>query len=183
MIRFLRYSCAFLFLLFFLTGHAYAQAEKPAEVDSAGRADSLLLGTPYDYQTVRGLNRIPQKPSQHWRLGLHYLLFIPRTAVDLVLTSAGYSAVVLDEENVIKAFEDIFYLYDKKLGWYPVLSYVSGFSKGFGLSFFYRETYFSAALKGAYSSRDNWRTKFQMSHTFFSAPLSMAGSPFRTVAQ
>ena len=132
-------------------------------------ADSSLTASDsaYSYKSVRGIEQAEQCRGHALLHAIDYGLLLPRKTFDLLLTSAGFSAVLIDEKKIIRKFEDIFYIYDKKLGWYPVVNYLTGFSKGYGLSLFYNDGYFSSKIKTAYSNRNNWRTKLETSYTFF----------------
>lgn len=156
---------ACIFLLAILTGLSRPAAAQGAAADSAA-ADSLEAGD-YTYRSVRGFERNEHQAGSAFRKTVNALLWPPRALIDLTLTSAGFSAVLIDEKKIIKKFEDIFYLYDHKFGWFPVLNIVTGNPRGLGLSFFYREKYFGAGVKGAFSNSDIWGIKGELNHVFF----------------
>ncbi len=140
--------------------------QSSTELTTSDTTDTLTHIT-YDYKSIRGIDQAEQCTGHGLLKALDYGLLVPRKTIDLLLTSAGFSAVLIDEKKIIRKFEDVFYIYDQKLGWYPVVNYVTGFSKGYGISLFYNDGYFSTKIKTAYSNRNNWRTKLETSYTFF----------------
>ena len=159
----LPFACILLFVI--LAGPSRPAAAQEMMPDSTA-ADSLAAGD-YSYRSIRGFERNEHKTGRAFLKTVNALLWPPRALIDLTLTSAGFSAMLIDEKKIIKKFEDIFYLYDHKFGWFPVLNIVTGNPRGVGLSFFYREKYFGAGIKGAYNNTDIWGIKGELSHVFF----------------
>lgn len=160
------YACVLIFAIFF-TFPGIAQS---TSADSSQTLqDSLAISNPekISYANVRGFEKAESKPGTGFRKAFHYLFWPPRTIIDVTLTSAGFSAVIIDETKIVKTFEEIFLLYEDKLGWFPLLNFVTGSPKGLGLSLFYRTKYFGVATKGAYSNREIWGVKGEINHIFF----------------
>jgi hypothetical protein len=120
-----------------------------------------------NYFSIKGIERDEKRSDRFLRGSLNTVLFIPRVAFDIVLRSAGYSTALLDEKNIVKSFENFFYLYERKLGWYPLFNIVTGSPHGFGAAIFYKDNYFGAVFKGAYSNDYIWGLKGDISYTFF----------------
>ena len=129
--------------------------------------DSLNAPPAATYRTLRGLERDEFRPTRPLRHAVNAMFWAPRTAVDLVLAGAGVSAVLIDENRIISKFEDIFYIYDRKLGWFPIFNVVTGFPRGYGLSVFYKDNYYQSYIRGAYSNSEIWGAKAKAEWTLF----------------
>lgn len=151
-----------LFFLLFLRINGFSR--------TGANADTVVTDSSVNnnfYFAIKGIERDEKRADRYLRGTLNILLFIPRFAFDIVLRSAGYSAALLDEKNIVKSFENLFYLYERKLGWYPLFNVVSGSPRGFGAAIFYKNNYFGAVFKGAYSNNTIWGIKGDISYTFF----------------
>ncbi len=134
------------------------------------RADSLQtdsVSAPFDYYRVRGIERNEKKPGNTVRKFFHTLLWPPRVLIDGALRTTAFSAVFIDEKRILKKFEDFFYLYQDKFGWFPVLNIVTGSPRGYGISLFYNSSYLTTLVKSEYSNSDVWGLKGEMNYVFF----------------
>lgn len=141
--------------------------EEPKPAGSAEVPQDSIPAGNYDYSSVRGFERNEKIPANTPRKIFNTIMFIPRVIISSVITAAAYGAALLDENQIVSKFEDIFYLYDHKLGWFPLISIASGFPKGLGLNLFYKEDYLNIDLKGGYSDDEIWGLKGRVSYIFF----------------
>ncbi len=154
----------FLFFLWICIPFAslHSQSGRP---DSSNTADTLAIIN--DYYSVRGIEQDERRPVNRVRRVLHTAFYPPRKLVDILLTTAGFSAILIDEKKVVQKFEDVFYLYRRELGWFPVFNFVTGTPKGYGISLFYHKNYTSALIKTGYADEEIWGLKAKLSYTFF----------------
>lgn len=102
---------------------------------------------------VRGIVRERRLADYTIRKILATGLFLPREAVKGFLHSTAKSASVLTDENFIARVEDLFFVFDKRVGWYPSILLSSGFSPYYGLNLFIREDSESIILGVRYRNR------------------------------
>ena len=162
MTQHLKMPALLLFLLLAPTLPLFCQTDS---IPSRPVADSL--SGPLDHRTVRGIERDERPAGEALRKSVNAALWVPRTALEVLMTTAGLSAILIDENNLIKIFEGVFYLHERTIGWFPVLNVVSGSPRGYGMSVFYNNTYFHTDIKGAYSNREIWGIRNRTRYTFF----------------
>lgn len=147
-------------LLFSLTA-----AAANAQEDSVSAVDSLRTGT-QEYMRLRGLERAPRRGSATLRTIGNVVLFLPRTVVDGLLFSTGFGARLVDDSKFIDRLADFVYVYERRVGWYPVVLVGSGDGAAAGATVFYRARPTGASLGGYFGGADFWQAKINVSHGF-----------------
>lgn len=157
-----------LLLVFPAAPQAVAQTADSTQSDSAMAAQQdSTVNRGVDYETIRGIERDEKKASNTTRRVANTIFFLPRVLIDTILRTAGFGAVFIDQKQIIKKFKDIFYTYDGRIGWYPIINIISGSSNGYGLGVFYKHGYTAGSLKGVYGNKNIWIVKGDFSHIFF----------------
>lgn len=119
------------------------------DTTSADSKESVILIS----QNVRGVERERRSADYTLRKAIVKGLYLPREVVRGILLSTGKSVIVISEDNFIARAEDFFFVFDKKVGWYPSVLLSSGFSPYYGLNLFYRDDSKSVLLGGRYRNR------------------------------
>ncbi len=162
--------CSILVLSFILSIPLFAE-ENPVPGDSTGGRS----GGPEDSLGVRGISTPERHQDDAGRKALDYALFLPRSALSGLLYSAGRGAYIATDPRFIEKVEDILYLYERRLGWYPVLNLDSDLKPLYGTKLFYRGTWFGASLSGWYSTEHHYQTKASLS-----VKKALFGKPTKT---
>lgn len=124
------------------------------------------FGLDQDYMRLRGLERDKKESREPLRTAGNVMLFVPRTLIDGILYSAGYGALLVDDSKFINKVENIFYLYGKQLGWYPLASLSSGSQPAIGATLFYRRKSLGLSLGGYYGDNELWSSKIKLLYVF-----------------
>lgn len=75
------------------------------------------------------------------------VLYLPRIAMAALLTSAGNGVRLMDDEHFIERLERFIYLYEKNLGWYPVISFTNSRNPNSAARFFTATNHFLFPIK------------------------------------
>lgn len=145
-------------------GTAAAQQANTRSPVQTTPADTLLTADE-EYMSVRGLEQKKTYGDETLRSVTNKVLYIPRKITRGVFVSAGHGAYLIDESKIIEKSSDFFYLYERRIGWYPVIDYSasSGFSGGAKL--FYNNMPFGSSLGGYYGQNGLWQAKFNAVHS------------------
>ncbi len=119
-----------------------------------------------EYRRLRGLEKDRKDYTAPFRTAANILVFVPRTIFSGVLYTTGYGPHLIDDSNFIEKFDDFFYLYQKKIGWYPVFDFSSGSPLAYGATVFYRQKPFGISAGGYYANQSLWKAKVRLLEAF-----------------
>ncbi len=136
-----------------------------AQQDSVPAADSLRTGK-QEHMRLRGLERPPRRGSAALRTVGNVVLFLPRTVVDGLLFSTGFGARLVDDSKFIDRLSDFVYVYERRIGWYPIVLVGSGDGPAAGATIFYRARPTGGSLGGYFGGTEFWLVKMNVSHGF-----------------
>ncbi|RMH95532.1 MAG: hypothetical protein D6681_12910 [Calditrichaeota bacterium] len=124
-------------------------------ITARAKADPATLWT-----TIRGLEHPVNHGTPIWGKIYSALLFLPRITLDGLMYSTGYGAHLIDDTRFVEKIQDFLYLYKRRIGFYPIATFSSGTKIATGLTLFYRQRPFGAAVGAYYHGRSLWGVRF-----------------------
>ena len=85
---------------------------------------------------IRGIEREEKHITDLDRQGATALLYLPKQFLNGTLWGIGKTASVVSDPEFIEKVEDILYIYERKLAWFPIVDYNSGFRPGYGVGLY-----------------------------------------------
>lgn len=128
--------------------------------------DGKTISASDQEDSLRGLEQEFKRADETGLILADYALFLPRVLIDHLLAASGRGISTLAEPQFIEQLEDVLYLYERNLIWYPntTLNLTDRFQYGLGLM--YRENKWKAYTSFLYGSEEKWSTKSKLSYTF-----------------
>jgi hypothetical protein len=115
---------------------------------------------------IRGAEQEELRLLDPMRSALAGLLYLPRKIADLAFYGAGKTAETLSDKDFIEKVKDVLYLYERKLLWYPILGYASGFRTNYGAGLFYKDGGFRSHFRAAAHDSDYWSLSLKNSYNY-----------------
>jgi hypothetical protein len=84
------------------------------------------------------------------------LTYLPRKILDGSLYLTGHTAAKLSDKDFIEKVKDILYIYERKLLWYPVVEYASGFRPAYGAGLLYKDEGLRISAKAMAHDSNYW---------------------------
>ena len=145
-------------------GTASAQQAGNRSTGESATADTLVTADQV-YMHVRGLEQKKTAGDETIRSVTNNFLYIPRKIARGIFVSAGHGAYLIDESKIIEKTSDFFYLYERRIGWYPVIAYSASSGIAGGAKLFYNRMPFGSSLGGYYGQNGLWQAKFNAVHS------------------
>ncbi len=124
--------------------------------DSTEQARDSLRYSERKALSLRGVERRESSTLDTWRRVGNALLIPPRYAANGLLYYAGYGVSVVSDPNMIDRVEEMIYLYERKIGWYPMIEVISGYRARYGLHIFYSGDPVGVKISGKYANNEKW---------------------------
>ncbi|MFC1509011.1 hypothetical protein ACFL60_04895 [Candidatus Omnitrophota bacterium] len=145
-------------------GTASAQQASNSSTGITTPADTLETAEQV-YMHMRGLEQKKSFGDETLRSVTNNVLYIPRKIVRGVFVSAGHGAYLIDESKIIDKASDFIYLYERRIGWYPVIAYSASSGIAGGAKLFYNNMPIGSSLGGYYGQNGLWQVKFNAVHS------------------
>ena len=114
--------------------------------------------------SVRNLKKEILSSKNLTQKTLYYGAWIPREILNASLYGIEQTAVFLSDPDFIERVEDILYIVDPELLWYPVLQYESGFRPSYGAGILYRQHGVRSRIQASMYDADLWDVEFSTSY-------------------
>lgn len=115
-------------------------------------------------ESLRNLNKEKSAISDPARNLGTIAAYLPKQVLNGSLFAAAKTAGVVSDPEFIEKVEDILYLYERKLMWFPTLSYASGLRPEYGAGLLYRDGGFKALTRYSMHDADHWSMSFNTSY-------------------
>lgn len=114
---------------------------------------------------IRGVEKKEVKAVDPALTVLAGVFYIPRQIVDGTLYGVGKTVEVVSDKEFIEKVKDILYLYERKLLWFPIVGYASGFRPTYGGGLYYKDGGKQALFRATMYDAHYWSVSLKGSHT------------------
>lgn len=115
-------------------------------------------------ENLRNLTQENRQLSDSSREILTALVYLPKQVFNGTLYAGAKTAGYVSDPEFIEMVEDILYLYQRKLMWFPVLGYSSGLRPEYGAGLLYRDGAFNTLTRYSMHDADHWSMDFKTSY-------------------
>ncbi len=117
---------------------------------------NLLFATEAPKQSIRGVERQESHIYDPALSLFSWVLYLPRQIVDATLYGGGKTAEVLSDKDFIEKVKDILYIYKRKLLWFPMVGYASGYRITYGGGLLWKDGGFQSLFRGMVHDAHYW---------------------------
>ncbi|MBN1688599.1 MAG: hypothetical protein JW893_05825 [Candidatus Omnitrophica bacterium] len=120
----------------------------------------LTQGSP----NLRNTGQEEAYPSDGPKVVLAHALLAPRQVLNGTLWGIGKVSATLSDPDFIERVEDILYLYERDLAWFPIGLYASGYRPVYGGGLYYKHEGINALFRGMMHDSNYWSLDFKTSY-------------------
>lgn len=113
---------------------------------------------------LRGLEKEEKRGLDPARNTASAVLYVPKQLLNGMLYGTAETADYTTDPEFIRKVKDILYLYKRKLAWFPVLDYASGFRPSYGAGLYYKEKNFRSIFLGSLHDANHWELRARSSY-------------------